>query len=227
MFWLSVGYLVLLWAIFVDKKKGIGYSVGEMFSSKPMHLLVLLVLIPGAVFTATYISRKNQENEVLAAADSLKKSAEEAAKRSEEQKKQAVTLKCIDRIDLLIKSANASIREKNATAAFFDLDACNGIMVSKEAIDLRSKAKSMHEADLARAAAANEANLKKQLLADKAQKKREGVRIGMSRQDVLDSAWGRPRDINRTTNTYGTHEQWVYDGGYLYFDGDTLTSIQN
>lgn len=61
----------------------------------------------------------------------------------------------------------------------------------------------------------------------KTQKKKAGVNIGMSKQDVLDSSWGRPNDINRTTTQRGTHEQWVYDGGYLYFDGDTLTSIQN
>lgn len=58
-------------------------------------------------------------------------------------------------------------------------------------------------------------------------KEKEGVRIGMSKQDALDSSWGKPRKINRTTNAYGIREQWVYDGGYLYFDGDTLTSIQN
>jgi hypothetical protein len=60
-----------------------------------------------------------------------------------------------------------------------------------------------------------------------AQAKREGVRIGMSKQQVLESSWGRPEKINTTTNVYGTREQWVYGGGYLYFTGDTLTSIQN
>lgn len=60
-----------------------------------------------------------------------------------------------------------------------------------------------------------------------AQAKREGVRIGMSKQQVLESSWGRPEKINTTTNVYGTREQWVYGGGYLYFVGDTLTAIQN
>jgi hypothetical protein len=48
-----------------------------------------------------------------------------------------------------------------------------------------------------------------------AEKRREGVSIGMSQQDVLDSSWGKPRKINRTTYSWGTKEQWVYDGGYL------------
>ena len=53
------------------------------------------------------------------------------------------------------------------------------------------------------------------------------VRIGMSKEQCRD-AWGNPSDINKTTNAYGTHEQWVYPGGnYLYFDNHTLTTIQN
>lgn len=53
------------------------------------------------------------------------------------------------------------------------------------------------------------------------------VRIGMTKEMCEDS-WGKPESINRTTNTYGTSEQWVYGGGnYLYFDNGKLTSIQN
>lgn len=60
-----------------------------------------------------------------------------------------------------------------------------------------------------------------------ARKKKAGVSIGMSKDDVLASSWGKPRKINTTTTARGSREQWVYDGGYLYFDGDTLTTIQN
>ena len=53
------------------------------------------------------------------------------------------------------------------------------------------------------------------------------VRIGMTKEMCEDS-WGKPESINRTTNAYGTSEQWVYGGGnYLYFDNGKLTSIQN
>ena len=63
---------------------------------------------------------------------------------------------------------------------------------------------------------------------EKARKKSQGVRIGMTKQDVLDSSWGKPDHINTTTTKYGVHEQWVYGGGnYLYFDDGILTSIQN
>jgi hypothetical protein len=64
--------------------------------------------------------------------------------------------------------------------------------------------------------------------AELAERKRQGVRIGMTRERVLESSWGRPEHINRTTNAFGEHEQWVYGGGnYLYFDNGVLTSIQN
>lgn len=62
---------------------------------------------------------------------------------------------------------------------------------------------------------------------DAAEKRRQGVSIGMTQQDVLDSSWGRPRKINRTTYNWGTKEQWVYDGGYLYFTNGVLDAIQN
>jgi hypothetical protein len=58
--------------------------------------------------------------------------------------------------------------------------------------------------------------------------KRQGASIGMSKDEVLESSWGHPEHINRTTNAYGTREQWVYGGGnYLYFENGVLTSIQN
>lgn len=53
------------------------------------------------------------------------------------------------------------------------------------------------------------------------------VRRGMTAEQCR-ASWGRPRDINRTTGSYGVHEQWVYDGyNYLYFEDGILTTIQN
>ncbi|MDT3429185.1 hypothetical protein J2Z22_004785 [Paenibacillus forsythiae] len=51
--------------------------------------------------------------------------------------------------------------------------------------------------------------------------------IGMSAEKVLESTWGKPVDINKTTTKYGVHEQWVYYGGrYLYLEDGVVTSIQ-
>ena len=60
-----------------------------------------------------------------------------------------------------------------------------------------------------------------------AEKKKQGVSIGMSQEDVLASSWGKPRKINRSTYAWGTREQWVYDGGYLYFTNGVLDAIQH
>lgn len=62
---------------------------------------------------------------------------------------------------------------------------------------------------------------------EKAKKKQQGVRIGMSEQDVLDSSWGKPTKINKSVYSWGTYEQWVYPNyNYLYFENGKLTSIQ-
>lgn len=60
-----------------------------------------------------------------------------------------------------------------------------------------------------------------------AKMKSEGVSVGMTQYEVRASSWGRPRRINRTSNALGTTEQWVYSGGYLYFENGILTIIQN
>jgi hypothetical protein len=52
------------------------------------------------------------------------------------------------------------------------------------------------------------------------------VRIGMTKEMAID-AWGKPNDINKTITRYAVSEQWVYDGGYLYFENGKLTTIQN
>jgi hypothetical protein len=62
--------------------------------------------------------------------------------------------------------------------------------------------------------------------ADRARRKKEGVVIGMSKDDVLASNWGKPKHVNTDISATSRREQWVYDGGYLYFREDTLTSIQ-
>lgn len=59
-------------------------------------------------------------------------------------------------------------------------------------------------------------------------KARGGVSIGMTAKQVRASNWGGPESINRSTGSYGTHEQWVYGGGnYIYFENGIVSSIQN
>lgn len=52
------------------------------------------------------------------------------------------------------------------------------------------------------------------------------IAIGMT-TEMARLSWGEPNDINRTVSTYGTREQWVYSGNYLYFKNGKLTSWQD
>ncbi|MDS1031814.1 hypothetical protein RDV77_04140 [Porphyromonadaceae sp. NP-X] len=52
------------------------------------------------------------------------------------------------------------------------------------------------------------------------------VRIGFTKKMCIE-AWGEPEEINTTTGSYGTTEQWVYSlESYLYFENGKLTTIQ-
>lgn len=53
-------------------------------------------------------------------------------------------------------------------------------------------------------------------------------KIGMTANEVRNSRWGSPRDINRTKTANGVHEQWVYSGNrYVYLDNGVVTAIQD
>lgn len=56
------------------------------------------------------------------------------------------------------------------------------------------------------------------------------VTLGMS-PPMVQAAIGRPRDINRTTASWGTREQWVYGSTgnrrYVYFRDGVVNSIQD
>lgn len=72
---------------------------------------------------------------------------------------------------------------------------------------------------------AEEAKLK---AAEAKRRRSEGVEIGMTREEVLASSWGKPQAVNKTTNASGTSEQWIYGGrNYLYFRDGILETIQN
>lgn len=75
----------------------------------------------------------------------------------------------------------------------------------------------------------DEADRKKESAAERARRRSEGVSVGMTKQEVFMSSWGRPQHVNSTTTTRGTKEQWVYGSrSYLYFDeSGRLATIQN
>ena len=52
------------------------------------------------------------------------------------------------------------------------------------------------------------------------------LRIGMTKE-MCRLSWGEPNNINETIFKTKKSEQWVYLDGYLYFNNETLSSIQN
>ncbi|MEN5306769.1 hypothetical protein ABE425_04595 [Chryseobacterium cucumeris] len=50
--------------------------------------------------------------------------------------------------------------------------------------------------------------------------------IGMTAEMALLSL-GTPKKINESVGSWGTHQQWVYDNRYLYFENGILKSYQN
>jgi len=52
--------------------------------------------------------------------------------------------------------------------------------------------------------------------------------LGMTKEMARNSL-GSPNDINKSTGSWGNHEQWIYEKRelYLYFENGKLTSFQN
>ena len=50
--------------------------------------------------------------------------------------------------------------------------------------------------------------------------------LGMT-DEMAKISLGKPKKINRSVGSWGTHEQWVYEGIYLYFENGVLISYQN
>ena len=52
-------------------------------------------------------------------------------------------------------------------------------------------------------------------------------RVGMTKEEVLNSTWGSPSKKNITEYSWGTKEQWVYSNyRYIYFENGIVTAIQ-
>lgn len=157
----------------------------------------------------------------------------EAAARQENAKALAAQQKaqrqamCTDGIDDLKAQAMDLLSRGRPGPAANVLGACESFMQDPQAKTLLAEARKARQAEELKEQKKQAAEQARVAAAEKARKKREGVTIGMTQQNVLDSSWGKPRDVNRTVSAYGVREQWVYDGGYLYFKDGILTTIQN
>ena len=50
--------------------------------------------------------------------------------------------------------------------------------------------------------------------------------LGMTAEEVLQTTWGKPKRINKTTYTWGIEEQWIYpDNQYIYLENGIVVAI--
>lgn len=79
----------------------------------------------------------------------------------------------------------------------------------------------------AKLAATLAAEQRASMQANAAARKKTGVSIGMTADEIRGSSWGRPEKINKTILPGHVNEQWVYPGDqYLYLEDGILTAIQ-
>jgi hypothetical protein len=189
------------------------YKLGRALGATSTATKVTVVVLAAVAIWFVIYSRDQERQRAAAASAAQTQAAKAKAEEAERQREQAAQqqladqkVRCAKGQELVIGAALAEMRKGNPDAA-----------VSMLA--------------LARARVAAEAASKKRLAqveADaRAQRRREGVSIGMTQADALASSWGRPEKVNRTTTVRGEREQWVYPGGYLYFENGILTAIQN
>ena len=212
-----------------DSDHSTGYLVGRALARNlgGVALAVggLVVACYGAVwlFDAAVARSKRVNDEQIArvVADAAKRRDEIAAERSVRRGA------CERQLPELLKSADQQARSGNLQAALDTVRECRSLgdwPPLKEAVTRYERA----SADLAAKKRADEAKeAARRERADLAQRKREGVSIGMTQDDVIKSQWGKPSKINRTTTSRVIREQWVYAGGYLYFENGILVTIQN
>ena len=131
-----------------------------------------------------------------------------------------VDVLCTVEVAKLTAKAKAVLKAGNPDKAFQMLYDCGTNLTDAEALKIKGQARV--------------AGLKKAELNDptsvaklKRLRKKEGVSVGMSQFEVIESSWGKPLKINRTTTATSHREQWIYRGGYLYFNDGILTTIQN
>jgi hypothetical protein len=136
---------------------------------------------------------------------------EEERKKLEEERKKIEY--CATEIESMKAIARKAKSEKQYTKVIEALKPCYGIVADGDAVGLYvSSIDKLKEIEVTKNA----------IIA-----RREGVSIGMTKEQVLASAWGRPKKVNKTHGSFGTHKQWVSGGGYLYIENGILSSVQN
>lgn len=143
------------------------------------------------------------------------------------QERGPLATRCIDQVAALKAEARAVMKAGDPDRAQQMMFQCRALATDPEVLAIEREALIAARAKDERLRKIEKAKRDKADKAELAQRKREGVVLGMTREEVLKSSWGKPRKINSTHSARGTDEQWVYPGGYLYFTDGVLRTVQN
>jgi len=219
----------------------ISYKVGKLLGQNPSIITAIIVaVVGGAIYTAVSSNHTDPQPATTATAPEKPSCAEKkqallaeyqakmaqgepalaaaavrpCAYSSKDQELSALALKAeaADHVKTANNKTSNTFNRLLAIERIEESDAALGATFSKL------------KAELTRKQAAEALAAKKAIAA---QKRSEGVRIGMTAEDVIASSWGKPRSINKSIYSFGVHEQWVYHGrNYLYFKDGILDSVQ-
>ena len=179
-----------------------------------------------------YEYRKLENARVAQEVASAKKIATISAERARKEQEK-INQMCGPDFAKLSEEASALLKQGNTEVAVVLVSPCRkyeaATVEMKRVIDAvyEADAKRLEKTEKAESAARTAANVK-EAAGEKARRRREGVAIGMTPEEVIASSWGKPQSVNRSTYSFGVHEQWVYGSrNYLYFKNGKLDSIQN
>jgi hypothetical protein len=201
------------------------YWLGRMVAAPAGSALLLALAVAGFIGFRTYDRHlqdvSDQQEKARQSVQAVQREAIVAKQRA------ALKHRCTANIDQIVTATRNALKDDQPSVAAALINECEEWISAGTALKARVDANAAVQAKAAAQAAAWQAQLRAAEKADLAERKRSGVHIGMSQDEVIKSSWGKPRKINRTTRAAGTDEQWVYSGGYLYFTDGVLRTVQN
>lgn len=215
---------------------GIFYKLGRLASSRPKLFWGGLLTVPLLYVSCGQLGQLAEtvhKNSTVKSEAEIKAKARQFAEQRNAEHRARVQKKCIDGGDTSLESAKALMKAGKADEAADAIAECANVAgATAEVVAYAQTVTKAHQEQIARENKENERLIARARAEDAkrlaAEKKKQGVAVGMTKADVLASSWGRPQSINTTTTAYSVREQWVYgSGNYLYFENGVLKTIQN
>lgn len=226
---------------------GIFYKLGRLASNRPKLFLAGVMAVPLLYVSCGQLgdyADKVYKNSTEKSEAEIKAKAKKFAEQRNAEHLARVNKKCIDDGAVALENAKAHMKSGDTKKAADAIAECAcAVGAASEVSTYAAAVAKLHQEQLSREKTANDSRIEREKKENEkliararaedakrlaAEKRKQGVAIGMSAADVLASSWGKPQKVNTTTTAYGVREQWVYGGGnYLYFENGVLKTIQN